>query len=105
MLVVATWVANVVLHVADDAVLPVHYVKGAVATYLDVYRPEILVTGNDDGLYLPAHMIGAGGGNLVLQYTEKPDGIADQQIAAVFLGKVRAGDLAESGYGAYALPV
>ena len=44
VLVVSVWIAHVVLHVADDGVLPVSNVQGPVAADFDVAWAEVRVT-------------------------------------------------------------
>ena len=51
---IAVWVTNVVLHVADDDVLPVGDIERSVAADLEVGRSEVAVAGDEQILGLSA---------------------------------------------------
>ena len=93
------WVAEVVLHVADDRVLPVEEVDGAVRPDLDVRRAEVRVGRGEDRLDLGAGEAGAVVLDLVLQDALEADHVGDEQVALVLLGEVPAGEDLDAGAG------
>src|SRR5438552_1458848 len=54
MSLVPTWIAQVMLHVADDGILPVEEIHGAIRADLDSVRAEIRVGGINDRLQFSA---------------------------------------------------
>ena len=50
MNLVAAGVAEIVLHVANDRVLPISKIDATVGAHLDVSRPKIWIAGRDNGL-------------------------------------------------------
>ena len=96
---VAAGVAEVVLHVADDRVLPVEEVDGAVRPDLEVRRAEVRIGGGDDRLHLGAGEAGTLVLDLVLEDALEADHVGHQQVALVRLGEVPAGEDLDAGAG------
>ena len=104
-LVVAAGVTHIVLHVADDDVLPVGHVHGAVAADFEIRRAEVAIFGRLDEVlgFRAAHVAVFIGLHRVLLDAEEADGVEDEEIALIFLGKVWAGNHAVGGHGAHRL--
>ena len=92
MLVVAIGIAGVVLHVTDDYVLPVRYVKGSIVSDLDIGGSEVSVLGGDEKvvdrgtLAVSVTIVG----KCVLLDSEESDRVANQEVSIVGLGEVGA---------------
>ena len=89
--VIAVRVTDVVLHVADQRVVPIGDVQGAVSADLDIRRTEVGISRNDDRLDLDGGNVGAVILYLVLQDALEADDIANQEVAVIAFGKVAAG--------------
>src|SRR5205807_3780673 len=89
---IAVGVAYVVLHVADDRVLPVEEVDGAVRRNLDVRGTETWITGKDDLVGLSAGEARILVADFVLQNTLETDDICHEQVALHVLREVPAGE-------------
>ena len=88
MHVVAERVAGVVLHVADEDVVPVDDVEGAVGRKLEVHGAEVAVFALEEivaELGLPA---GAVVLDLMLLDAEESDGVCEDDVALHFVGEV-----------------
>src|SRR5262249_51822846 len=95
---VAVRIAKIVLHVANDWVLPIEEIDGAVRPKLDVRWPKVRVAGIQDRLEFRAREAGALVFDLVAQDALRgKDHIADQQIALEFIGEVPAGQDFDAG--------
>ena len=87
---IAVWVTNVVLHVADDDVLPVGDIERSIAADLEVGRAEVAVAGDEQILGLSAPDVA-----LVIIFhrvlldAEEANGVADEKVTVVFLGNDR----------------
>ena len=125
VLVVAVRVAHVVLHVADDDVVPVGDVERAVFAEDGVARAEVFVAAHEQaaGFVLGDGAIGLGdldaelgagrlapdaglvrvAGQVVVLDAEEADDVADQEVALHVLGEVRAADDLACGDGAHLL--
>ena len=88
--VIARGVAEVVLHVPDDRVVPVGEVEGSVGTDLGIHRPEVLVGRAQNRLDLGDLQAGAIFTDLVVQQPSEPDRVERDEIALHRLGKVPA---------------
>src|SRR4029077_15485214 len=97
---VAVRVADVVLHVADDRVLPVDEINRTVGTDLQVRRAEIRICRGDDGFQLLADETHDAVLPLVPQNPLKSNHIADEQIAPKFFWEVFARDVLHPRTGA-----
>ena len=103
---IATGIAQVVLHVADDRVLPVGEIDGAIRAHLQIGRPEIRIARRHDRLHLDRlWKRGVAGLELILQDPLKADHIAHQQIPLQAAGEMCAGEKLDAGAGAGALVV
>ena len=89
---IAVWVTNVVLHVADDDVLPVGDIERSVAADLEVGRSEVAVAGDEQILGLSAPDVA-----LVIIFhrvlldAKEANGVADEKVTVVFLWEMIAG--------------
>ena len=123
--VVAIWVAYVVLHVADDDVVPVGDVERAIFAEDGIAGAEILVAAHEQaaGFVLGDSAVGlrdlhgefrtgrfapdAGffrvTGQVVVLDAEEADDVADEEVALHVLGEVRAADDFARGDGAHFL--
>ena len=79
--VIAAGIAEMMLHVADDRVLPLQEINRAVGANFDVGWPEIGIIGLDERLDFGANETGICVRDFVLQDTEKTDDVWDEQIA------------------------
>ena len=97
--VVAVGVADVVLHVADDHVVPVGDVERAVGAHDRVGGPEVAVLaleerphrGAPDLARLPARVV-AVAVEVILLHAEEPDRVADEEVLLHVVGEVRRRD-------------
>ena len=123
--VVAVGVADVVLHVADDDVVPVGNVEGSIFAEDGIARAEVLVAAHEQAarLVLSDAAIGlrdfdgevcASGlapdrsglgiaGEVVVLDAEEADDVADEEVALHVLGEVGAADDFAGGDGAHFL--
>src|SRR5260370_28424792 len=90
MSLVPTWIAQVMLHVSDDGILPVEEVDGAVRADLDSVRAEIRVGGINDRLQFSAAVARAVFADLVLEDALEADHVGDEVIALEIIGKMPA---------------
>ena len=103
---VAAGVAEVVLHVTDDRVLPIGEVDGAVGPHLEIGRAEVRVARRDDRLDLGRLGIAAVPlGELVLEDSLEADHVADEEIPLELGREVGAGEELDPRAGAGALVV
>ena len=102
---VAARVAEVVLHVADDRVLPVDEPDRAVGPDLEVGGAEVGVGRGDDRLDLGAGEARVVVLELVLEDALEADDVGDQQVPLHALGEVAAGEDLDAGAGPGALLV
>ena len=103
---IAAGIAQVVLHVADDRVLPVGEIDRPVGAHLQIGRPEIRIARRHDRLHLDRlWKRGVARLELILQNSLKADHVAHQQVALQVAGKMRAGEKLDAGAGAGALVV
>ena len=103
-------VAQVVLHVADDGVVPVGEPDGAVGPHLDVRGTEVGIGARHDRLHLdrPGERVHGrirGGLERVAQDALKPDDVAHEEVALERLGEVRTREHLDRGAGSRALLV
>ena len=85
------------LHVANEGIMPIKEIECAIASYFDIDGTEIEVRGNDDGLDFLTGEIGTIFVDLVLKNPEEADRIANEEVSAVFRGKVRTGNSSKPG--------
>ena len=90
MEVVAAGVAEVVLHVPDDWILPVQNVQGTVAADFHVAGAEIAIGRVQDGFDFLREEASTLLFKLVLSHSLEPDHVSDQQIAAIGFREVLA---------------
>src|SRR3546814_3081068 len=88
---VAERVAGGVLQMADQDVVPVNEVQGAVRSEFHVNRAEIAVIRNEEVLPVVAFVAGAIVFHCVLFHPQEADGIVDQQITLHLIGEMTAG--------------
>jgi len=101
--VVAERIAGGVLHVADEDVVPVAEVEGAVGCELVVDGAEVTVGGGEEVVAVSGLVAGFGVEDLMLFEAEEADGVSEDDVALDFVGEVAAGDEFEPGSGADAL--
>ena len=87
---VAAGVAQVVLHVPDQRVVPVEEIDRTVGPDLDVDRAEVGIRAEDDRLELLGAETRAVVEHAVLEDALKTDHVGHQVVALVLLGEVRA---------------
>ena len=75
---------------ADQGVVPIGNIQGAVTSNLDIARSEIRVRRHNDRFDLGRRDIRAVVVDLELQDTEKSNGVADEEIAFLFGREVAA---------------
>ena len=92
MRAVAERIADRILHVPDQRLLPVGEIKGAIGTELHVDGPEIGIVAEDQRLDLLALETAAGGADLVLEHAKHPDGVVEQEAPLGLVGEVAARD-------------
>ncbi len=102
---VAVGIAEVVLHVADDRVLPIGEPESAVGTHFEIGRPEVGIAGGDHWFDFGAGKAGAVVVELVLQDSLKADDVANEEISLEFIWEVPAGENLDTGTGAGSLLV
>ena len=90
MQVVPTGVPQIVLHVADDRVLPVEHIQGPIATNLHVAGTEVLIRRIQNGFHFFREEAGPLLLKLILGHSLKSDHVGDQQVAPVRFRKMRA---------------
>src|SRR5439155_25212968 len=90
MSLVPTWIAQMMLHVSDDGILPIEEIHGAVRADLDRVRAEIRVGGINDRLQFSAAVARALFADLVLENALEADDIGDEVIALEIIGKMPA---------------
>ncbi len=90
--VIAERLAQVVLQVADQGVVPVDDVQGAVGAELQIDRTEVAMLAEHQRADFLAAEAGAVFANRVLQHGQIADHVADQKIALHFRREVAAGD-------------
>ena len=82
---VAVWVADVVLHVADNHILPVGNIESAVATNLEVGRSQVAIVRDKQVVRLGAPDIPfVIVSKSVLLDSEETDSITNQEVTVVF---------------------
>ena len=89
---VAIRVTRVVLHVADERVVPVDEVERAVRREFEVDRAEVAVGGRDEVAVGLAGEAGAVVGLFAKTDAEESDRIADHEVALLRIGEVARGD-------------
>ena len=114
MRVIAIWVTYIVLHVADDGIVPICEVHGSIRREDRIRRPEILVTTHEqaarlverrrtiridcrDGKIIPCGLAPNSSGigiafEMIVFDTEEADHVADEKVALHGIGKVSATD-------------
>ena len=100
---VPAWIANVVLKVADDRIVPVEEVDRAIRPDIDIRRTKVRIGREHDRLQLGTDEAGAFVIEFVLQDALESDHVGHQQIALVVLGEVPAGKDCRAGTGTGAL--
>src|SRR5262249_1318010 len=88
---VAAGIAEGVLQMADDRVVPIGEPDGGIGSDLQVRRAEIRIAGVDNRLDLRGAEAAAPFMDVVLQDALEADDVGDQEITLVFLGKMPAG--------------
>jgi hypothetical protein len=97
---VAAGVAEVVLHVPDDRVLPVGEVDRAVGTEFEIGRTEVRIARGDDRLDLDGFGVAAIPLlELVLEDSLEADHVADEEVPWSFGGEVGAREELDPGAG------
>src|SRR5262245_7980868 len=99
MRAIAARIAKVVLHVADDRVVPIGEIERAVGSDFEVRRPEVRIAGGEQWLDFRGGKAGALVRYLVLQDALKANHVADEQSALHRLGKVAARKILDAGAG------
>ena len=89
MFVVTVWVSHVVLHVADQHVVPVSNIQRAVATNFDVAWPEVLIRRQQDWINLFRTDVGSIVGHFMLQDTQHTNDVANQKVTFVLIRERR----------------
>ena len=105
VLFVPARVAEVVLHVADDRVLPIDEVEGAVRPRLHVHGAEVRIGAAEDRFEFGAFDAGTALFDLVAQQPLEPDDVRDDQVPVEVVGEVLAGEVFHAAAGARALLV
>src|SRR5439155_3002676 len=90
MSLVPTWIAQMMLHVSDDGILPIEEIHGAVRADLDRVRAEIRVGGINDRLQFSAAVARALFADLVLENALEADHVGDEIVALEIVGKMSA---------------
>src|SRR5438552_1295280 len=90
MYLIPARIAQVVLHVADDRVLPIEKIHGAVRADLDGVGPEIRVAGIDNRLDFDSGEARALVADLVLKNALETDDVGDEVVALDIIGEVPA---------------
>ena len=84
---VAAGVAEVVLHVADERILPVEKVNGAVRPDFDIGRAEIRIGRGEDRFHFGRGQARARVLRLVLQNALESNDIGHEQVALILFGE------------------
>src|SRR5262249_6998217 len=92
-------VAQVVLHVANDRVLPVEKINGPVRSDADIRRSKVRIGREHDRLDFLADKARILVLDLVLEDALEADNVGYQQIALHFIGKMPAGKVFHAGTG------
>ena len=92
MHVVAQGIAGIVLHVANEDVVPVDHVQGAIGSELKIHRAEVAIAALQQVLPESGLPAGAVVHDLVLLDAEESDGIAQDDISLHFVREVAGGD-------------
>ena len=93
VLLVAVWVADVVLHVADDDVLPVGNIESSVVTDLKVGRAHVAIAGDKQVIRLsPPNIALVIVLERVLLDPEESDSVQNKKVPIVFLGEMITGE-------------
>ena len=92
MLAVAVGIACVVLHVADERIMPVDEVERAVRGELEVHRAEVAVGRGEEVAVGLAGEAGAVVGLLAEADAEEADGVADHEVALLRFREVTRRD-------------
>src|SRR5437762_1298236 len=88
---VAAGIAEVVLHVADDRILPFEEIDRAVRTHFDIRRPEIWIIRLHDWFDFGAPEPGVGVCDFVLKDAEEPDDVGNEKISLHGIRELSAG--------------
>jgi hypothetical protein len=99
VVVVAVRVARVVLHVADQGVVPVDDIERAIGRELEVHRAEVAIGGGDQVSDQLALVAGAVFADLAHAGAEEADAVADHESALHVVGEVAGGDELGAGGG------
>src|SRR5438128_1084525 len=91
MNMIATWVAQVMLHMTDDRILPLQEIDRAIRAYFNIDRTEIRVIGFQERCDLLAGKSAVCIDDLVLKDPEKGNDIENEQVALHGIGKLPAG--------------
>ena len=97
--VVAQRIAGVVLHVADEDVVPVDDVERAVGRELEVHGAEVAVGAFQQILAVRGFPAGAVFLDLVLLDAEEADGVAQQDVALDFIREMARRNDLDAGSG------
>lgn len=100
VVVVAIRIARVVLHVADEGVVPVHDIERAIGGELEVHGPEVAIGGGNqvgDEFALVASAVLA---DLAHAGAEEADAVADHEGTLMRVGEMAGGDELRAGGGA-----
>ena len=98
---VAQWIAGVVLHVADQGVVPVDDVERAVGCEFEVHWAEVGIGGFEQILAKFGFVADSVIDDRMLFNSEKPDVVAKQHIALNFVGEMAGGNELKPGGGAH----
>ena len=88
---------------ADELVVPVHDVKRAVGSELQVHRPKVGIAGDEKVLPMAAAITGSVIFESVLFGAEKADAVVQNVVALRFVWEKAAGDKFQAGGGADAV--
>ena len=94
---VAQGITGGVLHVADELVVPVHDVKRAVGSELQVHRPKVGIAGDKKVVPMAAAIAGSVIFESMLFGAEKADAVVQNVVALRFVREMTAGDKFQAG--------